>query len=327
MRFRITNGEARLLGSALADALRSRQPQLLLYVRVQGLDAYEARFGTPLAQALRRLMVHRLSTATSAAGCAFDLDPSEFAVLLVAGACELERWGESVHTALALRGQGFALAASWGGAILPDEARRPSAAIALAERGSRPDVMEESPPSRPRPDVRALAFGFPRTAEDIARALADRLGVDERREALALAAALHDAGKAAIPDEVLDKTSGLNAAERSLASLYTLAGQRLLENERDLDHAAPILGALVAPWGDTPLETRILAVSVAFESMTSPRPHRPPLSAWDSISALRGESGTRFDPHVVDALIAELAARKVAKLQLPGPRAGLAQVS
>ena len=117
-------------------------------------------------------------------------------------------------------------------------------------------------------------------------AVADRLGMpDEERAPLVQAAALHDVGKAAIPDSIVDKQGPLDEEEWEFMRRHTLIGERILS-------AAPALrpgleaGARQPRCYDgkgypdglageqIPLGARIIAVCDAYGAMVSDRPYR-----------------------------------------------------
>jgi HD-GYP domain-containing protein (c-di-GMP phosphodiesterase class II) len=56
-----------------------------------------------------------------------------------------------------------------------------------------------------------------------------------------------------------------------------------------------------------PLGSRAIAVAVAFVAMTEHRPDREPVGPGEALAELRRHSGSQFDPHIVDALAADLA--------------------
>jgi HD-GYP domain-containing protein (c-di-GMP phosphodiesterase class II) len=64
--------------------------------------------------------------------------------------------------------------------------------------------------------------------------------------------------------------------------------------------------------GAIPIEARIVAACDAYSAMTTERPYQRARSQDDAIEELRRSAGTHLDPAVVDALIAELGARREA---------------
>jgi HD-GYP domain-containing protein (c-di-GMP phosphodiesterase class II) len=147
----------------------------------------------------------------------------------------------------------------------------------------------------------------------------DRLGLDvrERRQA-EFVALLHDVGKVRIPNEIINKPGPLTPEERGIMNAHTIEGQRMLEQVGGL---LGEVGRLVRschehydgsgyPDGlsgeEIPLVARIVAGCDAFHAMTSDRSYRKALPLADAVAELRANSGTQFDPAVVDALIASV---------------------
>jgi HD-GYP domain-containing protein (c-di-GMP phosphodiesterase class II) len=152
--------------------------------------------------------------------------------------------------------------------------------------------------------------------------VAEKLGLPEDELApLLQAASLHDVGKAAIPDEILNKPGPLDASEWEFMRRHTLIGQRIL-------NAAPALARAAAyvrssherfdghgyPDGlageEIPIGARVIAVCDAYDAMRSPRPYRAPMSMEGTVAELRRCAGTQFDPAVVDAFAAVIAERE-----------------
>lgn len=157
-------------------------------------------------------------------------------------------------------------------------------------------------------------------------ALATDLGVemgleDEALDRLELAALLHDVGLATVDRELLLKADPLSEAERILLTEKPQAAARqILSGVADLSSVIQIVEHLRENYDGSghpkglrgeniPLESRILRVAEAFDSLTSNRPQRKALSTDEAIHELESESGTTFDPGAV-ALCAALAQEK-----------------
>lgn len=149
---------------------------------------------------------------------------------------------------------------------------------------------------------------------DLACRLGRALGFTERGlSLLRRAAAFHDLGKLGVDPELLSRPGPLNPTELAAVRRHTEVAERLLGATACLEDVRHILCHLTGPppgsagddqasAGDVPLESRILLAAEAFVSMTSPRPHRPALERRQALLEMRRESGTRFDPEVVQAL-------------------------
>jgi two-component system, cell cycle response regulator len=168
---------------------------------------------------------------------------------------------------------------------------------------------------------RALGQHATNVAE-LAQPVARRLGLaDEELRRVRQVAELHDVGKFAIPDAILDKPGALTSDEWELVRRHPIVGQRIVAAAPALADIAELVRATherfdgAGPDGlageDIPLVARIVAVCDAFDAMTSTRPHRPALSVDEALAELRRCAGTQFDPAVVAAFLAEQAERSV----------------
>jgi two-component system cell cycle response regulator len=132
------------------------------------------------------------------------------------------------------------------------------------------------------------------------------------------AAELHDIGKIAIPDAILNKPGPLDLEEWSFMRRHTLIGESMLSAAPALQGAAKIVrssheridgeGYPDGLRGDEiPLASRIVFVCDAFHAMTSDRPYGVAGTVPDALAELADCAGTQFDPAVVEAFKAEIA--------------------
>jgi HD-GYP domain-containing protein (c-di-GMP phosphodiesterase class II) len=135
-----------------------------------------------------------------------------------------------------------------------------------------------------------------------------------------LAAELHDVGKSAIPDEILNKPAQLDGAEWDLIRAHTVIGERIIRAAPSLADVAGLVrsshervDANGYPDGlagqAIPLGARIIAVCDAFDAMISPRPYREPVTISEALNELRRCRGSQFDPPIVDAFCALIESR------------------
>jgi two-component system, cell cycle response regulator len=320
-----------LLADLDAELARADEndPTVLVLFDLDGFKDYNDTFGHPAGDALLVRLGERLRSAVAGCGAAYRLGGDEFCTLLRLGD---DRAGGDVDRAVAAlheRGEGFQVATSHGTVILPAEAGESARALQLADqrlyaqKGVRRrqattrqlrDVLlqmvsERTPDLRDHiDDVAALALGVGR-----------RLGLRAHElHEVVRAAALHDIGKMAIPDAILDKPGPLDAAEWEFMRQHTVVGERML-------HVAPALAgvAQLVRWSheradgggypdglqadEIPLGARIVAVCDAFNAMTSNRPYKRALGIDEAIAELQRSCGTQFDSDVVAAFRAELA--------------------
>ena len=148
-------------------------------------------------------------------------------------------------------------------------------------------------------------------------AVADKLGVDEEtRRAAEFGALLHDVGKVAIPNEIINKPGPLDDEEWAIMKTHTVEGQRMLERVGGLLARVGVVvrasherydggGYPDGLAGEAiPLAARIVSACDAFNAMTTDRSYRKALSLEVAVAELRNNAGTQFDPDVVEALVA-----------------------
>ncbi len=146
--------------------------------------------------------------------------------------------------------------------------------------------------------------------------VASYLGLNsERIEDVRAAALLHDIGKLDISKEILYKAARLTQEEFEEMKRHVEKGVEMLEPVGgSLRRVLPIIlshhdrfdGSGYHPTlgNDIPLEARIIAVADVYDSLTSDRPYRKAMSPFDAKEVITKESGTEFDPQVVDAFLA-----------------------
>jgi len=162
-----------------------------------------------------------------------------------------------------------------------------------------------------------ITHGHIRRVQVFALELARRLGVtdDQQLRAIATAALLHDMGKLAIPEHILNKPGKLTVAEFDKMKRHAEIGAALLSSVKFPYPVVPIVRHHHEHWDgsgypaaisgtDIPLGARILSVVDCFDALTSDRPYRPRLSTDDAFKIIRERRGTRYDPLVVDTFLA-----------------------
>jgi putative nucleotidyltransferase with HDIG domain len=147
-------------------------------------------------------------------------------------------------------------------------------------------------------------------------AVADRLGVTaEQRRNLEFGALLHDVGKIAIPKEIINKPGKLDVQEWTIIKTHTVEGQKMLDRVGGfMRDVGLIVRSHHERWDGAgypdglaaeaiPLEARIISCCDAWNAMQTDRAYRKALPYDIARSELQANSGTQFDPRVVDALI------------------------
>jgi HD-GYP domain-containing protein (c-di-GMP phosphodiesterase class II) len=153
-----------------------------------------------------------------------------------------------------------------------------------------------------------------REVAELAVAVGHRLGLArEELDELARAAELHDIGKMAIPDAILDKPEPLSDAETAFIRRHTAIGEGILGAAPALVPVAKLVRSTHERYdgrgypdglaGEAiPLGSRIVFACDAYEAMTADRPYSRRRSSEDAIAELERCAGSQFDPVVVDAL-------------------------
>lgn len=147
---------------------------------------------------------------------------------------------------------------------------------------------------------------------------------------LSRAGLLHDIGKLAIPDQILDKHSALDAAEWTLMRSHPELGLSLLGQGRSRREMLAVLyhherlDGSGYPYGlaaeSIPIEARIVAAADTYDALTSDRPYRKACSAREARKVLMEEAGRRLDIRVVSAMFAALDTPTVTRSPEPAMR-------
>jgi putative nucleotidyltransferase with HDIG domain len=161
-----------------------------------------------------------------------------------------------------------------------------------------------------------ITHGHIRRVQVYATELAKRLGVQDLQQlkAIEAAALLHDMGKLAIPEHILNKPGKLTLGEFEKMKRHADIGADLLSSIPFPYPVVPIVRHHHENWDgtgypnriagtDIPLGARILSVVDCFDALTSDRPYRPRLSDNAAFEILNERRGSMYDPLVVDAFI------------------------
>jgi diguanylate cyclase (GGDEF)-like protein/putative nucleotidyltransferase with HDIG domain len=153
-----------------------------------------------------------------------------------------------------------------------------------------------------------------------ATGLARRFGLSEDEiEALKAGALLHDVGKIAVPDYILNKPGKLSAAEFEKMKVHTIVGAQIMERVNFPYPVVPIVRHHHERWdgrgypdglagADIPITARILTVVDAFDAIREDRQYRKGMTRDEACAFLRQNAGTQFDPQIVKAFLDELPA-------------------
>ncbi len=142
---------------------------------------------------------------------------------------------------------------------------------------------------------------------------------------LQYAAMLHDAGQISIPEKVLSKRGELSGEELDIIKKHPTKGANILSKFKPLKPIVPIIlyhhenyDGTGYPKGlkgeDIPISARILAVVSAFEAMITKKPYRRALSISAAVKEVKNNSGTQFDPGIVEVFCEVIKRKDVRKM-------------
>jgi two-component system cell cycle response regulator len=170
----------------------------------------------------------------------------------------------------------------------------------------------------------------------LAEAVAGRIGLARPQiEEVRIAAELHDIGKVAIPDAILQKPGPLDESEWEFVRSHTIIGERIVSAAPALAGVAKIVRSSHEridgdgypdrlSGGDIPLGARIVFACDAFHAMVSDRSHASSMTVAEASAELRRCAASQFDATVVEALCDALAngdGSQLAQFARPGVEA------
>ena len=305
----------------------------LVFFDLNGFKLYNDTFGHLVGDALLARLASALQRVVGGHGCAYRLGGDEFCLLLDGSYPRHHQLIAAAASALSDHGRGFDVAPAFGVAIIPDEAVTARAALRLADERMYADKGRSH--RAPTRDVlmQLLNERTPGLLDHVSGvttltgAVAGRMRLDaEKLDETLRAAELHDIGKLAIPDEILEKPGPLTPDEWEFMKQHSVIGERILGVAPALVPVARLVRASHERWDgggypdglaedDIPLGARIVAVCDAYDAMVSERCYQRALTTHEALAELQRNAGTQFDPDVVDAIRAHLDAADV----LPRP--------
>lgn len=163
-----------------------------------------------------------------------------------------------------------------------------------------------------------VGMGHVRRTQIYALGLGEVLGLSEKEmNALNIGALLHDIGKLAIPDHILNKPGKLTPAELEKTKIHPAVGAAILDK---VDFEYPVVPTVKyhhESWDGSgypdglrgeriPITARILTVADAYDTLRGARPYRPPVGRDEARRVLLNGAGIQFDPKIVDAFLRNL---------------------
>ena len=307
------------LDSQLLDG--SQRALMLAVFDLDGFKEYNDTFGHLTGDALLARLGHRLIQAVEGTAQAYRMGGDEFCVLAETD----EEGGVAIARraarALSEKGDAFAIGCSYGIANLPGDGASAVDALRVADNRMYDHKTSRASASRQSIDVLLKVLGerspgLVRHLGDVATlaiGTAERLGLSEQVvKRIKVAAELHDVGKVAIPDTILDKPGALSEKEWEFVRQHTEIGERIINAAPSLASAAAFVRSSHERYdgqgypdglaGDEiPIGASIIAVCDAFDAMTSPRSYSEPIPVNDALAELRRCAGAQFHPAVVAA--------------------------
>jgi putative two-component system response regulator len=135
------------------------------------------------------------------------------------------------------------------------------------------------------------------------------------------ASQLHDVGKITITDVILNKPGKLTPEEYDIMKTHAAEGERIIDeiirktgDDSYLAHAKIIAGTHHEKWDGSgypkglkgqviPIQGRIMAIADVYDALRSVRPYKKEFSVEESVEIIRNDSGTAFDPAIVDVFV------------------------
>jgi diguanylate cyclase (GGDEF)-like protein len=300
---------------------RVGRPLVLGLFDLDGFKQYNDTFGHPAGDALLARLGARLRASLGRDATVYRMGGDEFCVL---GAFEDATTDETVRRAAAAlceSGETFSITCSFGSVLVPAEAATAEQALQLADERMYTQKEGTASAWRQSSDVLLQVISERSSSLDehvesvgqMSRQLAERLGLPgPEQERILVAARLHDIGKTAIPDSLLEKRGPLSDDEWAFMRRHTLIGQRIVGAAPALAPAGELIrssperidgtGYPDALLGDEiPLGSRIIAVCDAYDAMISTRVYRAAMTRDGALRELTRHAGSQFDPVVVRA--------------------------
>ena len=163
--------------------------------------------------------------------------------------------------------------------------------------------------------------GHIRRVQTYASELAKRMGITDENELMAIksGALLHDIGKIAIPEYILNKPTVLTESEFEKMKIHPSIGASMLKGIEFPFPVEPLVKSHHERWdgkgypdglkGDEiPLSARILSLVDCYDAVTTNRPYRAPMAREQVVEFFRRESGRAYDPGVVEAFVQNVEA-------------------
>ncbi len=289
---------------------------------LNGLKLTNDAFGVAAGDAQIRSFAGLLREACGSGAVAARLDGDDFAVLLPEGN---EGLADQVvrrlrNSCAQMLFNGMPISVSFGYAGVEQCGGNLSRALRLAETFMNRHKLTEASSARSKAIqtvIRTLHEKNRREEQHsqrvsiLSRALGEALGLSEREQReLKTMGLLHDVGKIAIDEKILNKTDRLTPEEYAEIRRHPEIGYHILSASNDMAELAEYVLAHHEHWDgsgypkglkgeEIPYLSRIIAVVDAYDAMTRDRTYRKAMAETAALEELRRCAGTQFDPYVV----------------------------
>ncbi|MEA2448078.1 MAG: hypothetical protein QOG63_10 [Thermoleophilaceae bacterium] len=314
------------------------EPAALTLFDLNGFKNYNDTFGHPAGDALLCRLADALAAAVAPfGGRAYRPGGDEFCV--ISDGLSMEALEHAACLGLSEQGEGFAVSTAVGSVLIPRDTSDAADAVRIADTAMYQDKHSgRVNADRQSSDVllSALAERHPDLGDhlhgvtELAVEVGKRIGVQgSHLGQLGHAARLHDIGKVALPDGIVNKPGPLDASEWAFMRTHTLVGERIIAAAPALAEAARLVRASHEAWdgsgypdrltgAEIPLGARVISICDAFDAMISDRPYASPKSVDEAVAEIRRCAGTQFDPAIVPVFAQVMAERA----RPPVPAAG-----
>lgn len=148
----------------------------------------------------------------------------------------------------------------------------------------------------------------------------------EEIQYLEVAALLHDVGKLWVPEPILTKKGKLNSQDMRILRMHPVYGAQILQSSGIFEKITPWIYHHQELWNGTgypdgikedaiPIQSRIISVCEAFAAMLTGTPNRSPLTIEQGLERVEYESGTFFDPVVVQSFVIAVESQEMDHLK------------
>jgi diguanylate cyclase (GGDEF)-like protein/putative nucleotidyltransferase with HDIG domain len=164
--------------------------------------------------------------------------------------------------------------------------------------------------------------GHAHRVSNLATAIAQQMRLNGKQVfQITMAALLHDVGKVAMPDALLQKTGRLSSSEQALIEEHTALGAQILEANPFSSDLAPVVRYHHEQWDGSgypehlvgehiPLAARIIAVAEAYDGLQRESPYEQYGSAEEALMRTQEQAGRQLDPGIVQSLSQVIAERR-----------------